>query len=169
MSEAAVVELNRSQAEGPVVAVHPGKPLSLPRDAIRAEALSWLRTPYHPGAAVKGAGVDCARLLVSVFEACGIMENPELPEVPADWFLHTGEEVFLQTLPRYAEPVEPPYQEGDILTYQFGRCVSHSALYIGRGELIHVIKGAGVMVERENAPILASRFAGAWRLRCLTS
>jgi hypothetical protein len=39
------------------------------RAAVVKEALTWLGTPYHHHARVKGVGVDCARLLCAVYEA----------------------------------------------------------------------------------------------------
>jgi cell wall-associated NlpC family hydrolase len=43
------------------------------RATVVAEARSWIRTPYHNCADVKGAGVDCGMLLVRVFVDTGLM------------------------------------------------------------------------------------------------
>ncbi|MDO6044547.1 hypothetical protein Q4P48_08410 [Neisseria gonorrhoeae] len=43
------------------------------RARIVEEARSWLGTPYHHHAMVKGAGVDCAMLLVAVYGAVGLL------------------------------------------------------------------------------------------------
>jgi len=41
------------------------------RSAIVAEARSWVDTPVHPQARLKGIGVDCAGLILGVAKACG--------------------------------------------------------------------------------------------------
>ena len=43
------------------------------RQRIVEEARSWLGTPYHHQAMVKGAGVDCAMILVAVYRAVGLI------------------------------------------------------------------------------------------------
>ena len=40
------------------------------RAAVVAEARSWIGTPYHHAADVKGHGVDCAMLLIRVYCDC---------------------------------------------------------------------------------------------------
>ena len=41
------------------------------REKIVAEARSWIGTPYHNCADIKGVGVDCGMLLVRVFVDLG--------------------------------------------------------------------------------------------------
>ena len=41
------------------------------------EAMTWIKTPFHFGARVKGNGVDCAQLIAAVFETCGIFKADE--------------------------------------------------------------------------------------------
>jgi len=44
------------------------------REKIVAEARSWIGTPYHNCADIKGVGVDCGMLLVRVFVDLGLVE-----------------------------------------------------------------------------------------------
>lgn len=37
------------------------------------EARSWINTPFHHNAKIKGVGVDCVNHVVAVFEALGMM------------------------------------------------------------------------------------------------
>jgi NlpC/P60 family putative phage cell wall peptidase len=46
---------------------------------IVAEALSWCGTPFHAGAAVKGAGCDCYGLVVGVWAALTGRQPQPLP------------------------------------------------------------------------------------------
>src|SRR5437660_5143962 len=47
------------------------------RGLVVAEAETWLRTPYHHMARVKGAGADCLTLLAEVYEKAGVI--PQYP------------------------------------------------------------------------------------------
>lgn len=60
------------------------------RAAVVAEARTWLGTPYHHEACVKGAGVDCGMLLRAVYIATGVMPKFEVESYPRDWHLAPG-------------------------------------------------------------------------------
>ena len=63
------------------------------RARIVREARSWLGTPYVLGARVKGAGADCATLIMGIFQAVGIIPPDEQAHLlSADWWQHTTEE-----------------------------------------------------------------------------
>ena len=62
-------------------------------ERVVAEAKTWLRTPYHHAADIKGVGVDCAMILLRVYQAVGAVPPEVDPRpYPADWFLHRDEE-----------------------------------------------------------------------------
>lgn len=65
------------------------------------EARSWVDTPYVKGAMVKGAGVDCAKLLVAVFAAAGIVPMQEIEHFAADWWMHTDTEEYMLRVLRH--------------------------------------------------------------------
>jgi cell wall-associated NlpC family hydrolase len=69
------------------------------------EAMSWLGTPYHLGAMVKGAGCDCGTLLLGVAQACGFAKEQELEQFKQDWFCHTKDERYFLRLLRNAKKV----------------------------------------------------------------
>jgi cell wall-associated NlpC family hydrolase len=119
------------------------------RDKIVAEARLWLRTPYHHCADVRGAGVDCAMLLVRVYQAVGLTPpgfdpRPYSPQ----WHLHRGEELYQQWLDvAGAVPVDRP-KLGDIGLWKFGRAYSHAAILSASGGLvIHALKDSGCVIE----------------------
>ena len=68
---------------------------ALTRAAVVAEARSWIGTPYHHAADVKGHGVDCAMLLVRVYCDLGLIEPFDPRPYTRDWFLHRSEERYL--------------------------------------------------------------------------
>ena len=111
------------------------------RARVVQEALSWLRTPWHHAARVKGAGVDCALLLAEVFERAGVMPRIEPEAYPIDWHLHRDEERYLQTVLQHARPVVAP-GPGDIVLWRLGRCYSHGAIVIDWPQVVHAYRPA---------------------------
>ncbi len=107
------------------------------RAAVIAEAMSWVGTPYHHLAAVKGAGVDCAMLLVAVYKAVGVLD-PEFDPRPysPQWFLHRSEEKFIGHLLPLASRTQTPVP-GDVVLYRFGRTASHGAILVDPERIVH--------------------------------
>jgi cell wall-associated NlpC family hydrolase len=107
-------------------------------DAVEAEARTWLGTPFAPGAAVKGAGCDCAGLAGALATFCGIA-------VPARVGLTLGQALTLSLAPRVGAP-----QPGDIvlLAREPGGTGEHAALLTGSGTLIHAHWSQGVVENR---------------------
>ncbi len=116
------------------------------REAVLAEAKSWLGTPYHPNAAVKGAGVDCAMMPLAVYGAV----LPDLPKLPTpryvqQWHLHRGEELYLNHVRELGcMEVEHP-QPGDFALFRQGRLFSHGAIVLRWPQIIHAVVLSGVI------------------------
>jgi NlpC/P60 family putative phage cell wall peptidase len=119
------------------------------RGAVVAEAESWLRTPYHHMARVKGAGADCLTLLAEVYEKAGVIPHVEVPFYPPDWNLHRDAERYLEGITRYAREV--PFctgigpAPGDAAVFKFGRSFAHGAIVVDWPRLIHAWHKAGVV------------------------
>lgn len=128
------------------------------RDLVITEARTWLRTPYHHQARIKGAGVDCATLLCEVYEAAGVIPHVDPTPYPADWHQHVkdGSERYLGWLSRYGREVDDA-APGDVIVWKFGRCFSHAAIYIGDGLIIHSYIGQGVRLERRDSSVFDGR------------
>jgi cell wall-associated NlpC family hydrolase len=127
------------------------------REAVVAEAATWLRTPYHHMGDVKGVGVDCAMILVRVYGAAGIIPADLDPRpYPFDWHLHRSDERYLGWLGQYGALVDEP-QIGDVVVWKFGRCYSHAGIYIGDRRVIHSYLGIGVYESGMDDDPLASR------------
>ena len=116
------------------------------RELVIAEALSWQRTPYHPNAAVKGAGADCAMMPLAVYAAV----LPNLPKLPVpryvnQWHLNRGEEVYLDHV-RALGCVEIEHPEpGDFVLFRQGRLFSHGAIVIAWPVIVHAVVISGVV------------------------
>lgn len=132
------------------------------RVAVVGEALTWLKTPYHHHARIKGVGVDCAQLLCGVFEAVGLVDPIDTGTYPVDWHMHRNEELFSAWLERYAMPGVGPLRLGDVLLWRFGRTFSHGSIYVGDGLLIHSYIGRGVILSRADEEPLDGRDMQHW-------
>lgn len=126
------------------------------RQAIVDEAMTWLRTPWRHNSAVKGAGVDCGRLLIEVYSAVGLIEHYVPEPYAQDFALHSKEGRFLANIERYATQVLTP-QAGDIAIWMFGRCFSHAAIVLDYPHIIHAKIDSGVLLDLGDQGDLAGR------------
>lgn len=100
------------------------------RAQIVQEAYSWLRTPYHHHAHIKGAGVDCVWLLIETYRPVGVVAADYDPgHYEPDWFLHRSEELYLGGVLKHAKQVEKP-EVGDVALFTVGRCVAHGVIIV---------------------------------------
>ena len=132
-----------------------------------AQLPRWLNTPYHHGAAVCGAGVDCLMLLCCVYAAANIVPWVDPRPYPRDWMLHRSDEVYLAGLQRHATrlPEGATPQPGDIATFRFGRTYSHAAIVTDWPNIVHAYLPAGrVLPDRADSPALAHRLGPVWRV-----
>ena len=114
-------------------------------------ALTWLGTPHVNGARVKGKGVDCGMLLMGSLEDAGLLERNSMEIAPYsnEWHLHHSEEWFLSYVKSKCRKVRKP-RPGDFLLYQYGRCISHGAVYVGDGRVVHAVVRQGVIMSDTN-------------------
>lgn len=105
------------------------------RAAIVAAARTWLGTPYHHAADVRGGGVDCGMIFVRCFVDSGLLPSFDPRPYPADWMMHRDDERYLDLVRRFAAreldlALETP-QPGDVVVFQHGRTFSHGGLVTG--------------------------------------
>lgn len=125
------------------------------RDRICAEALTWLGTPYHNHARLRGVGVDCINLLAGVFEAVGVASVGQLPHYAQQWHLHQGDEVFAQGLDLHARRVELP-EPGDVVLFRFGRTHSHAGIWLDGDRFVHAY------ARRSRACVIVTTMSEEW-------
>lgn len=132
------------------------------RLAVVQEALTWLGTPYHHAARVRGAGVDCGMFLAEVYEGAGVMPHVEPDAYPHDWHMHQDAERYLGLVQQHARQVETPLP-GDIVLYRFGKCISHGAIVTAWPQIVHSYIRQGVVLdEGERNTVLREAQAGFW-------
>jgi cell wall-associated NlpC family hydrolase len=134
------------------------------RTQVVTEARSWLKTPYHHAADVKGHGVDCAMLLVRVFCGVGLVEKFDPRPYTRDWFLHRNEERYLGFLLARSKEVREQGL-GDIILFRVGRCFAHAGIVsrVAPLTIIHAFSSTGCVVEDivESHPDLSTRIKNA--------
>jgi cell wall-associated NlpC family hydrolase len=110
-------------------------------------ARSYLGTPYHAEARIKGVGVDCATLLAGVYEEAGAISRMSIEHYPMDWHLHRGGERYVNTLLKHATETAGPPLPGDIAIWKFGRAFSHGAIVTQWPMVIHACMNSCVREE----------------------
>jgi cell wall-associated NlpC family hydrolase len=137
----------------------------LQREDVVKEAKTWIGTPHHHHARIKGAGIDCGLILAEVYRAAGVVsEDIDPGEYVHDWHLHKDEPIYLRTLEKYAAKIDGPPQPGDIALYRYGRQAAHGAIVIEWPVILHAYIPAGEVVldDAEANAELKERFVGLW-------
>lgn len=101
------------------------------RKLVVDEALSWIGTPFHERAAVKGekGGVDCARFIAAVFKGALSLEMP-VPDVSLQYNLHHSDELYLREVEKYFHEIGPTPLPGDLVIPKLGRIHWHGSIVI---------------------------------------
>jgi len=122
------------------------------REAVVAEARTWIRTKWVHAADIKGAGVDCAMLLVRVYIDVGLVAKFDPRPYPPDWYLHRSGERFLGFLLDRSHQVEKP-EVGDVAMLRVGRAFAHGGIVsrVAPLTIIHSFRPLGSVVEEEAA------------------
>jgi cell wall-associated NlpC family hydrolase len=133
--------------------------------AVIDEAMSWLNTPYHHSARLKGAGADCGQFPAAVFKACGLIPELDIGYYPHDWHMHRDDERYLEIVERHFEKTDVP-NPGCLALFKYGRAISHGSIIIEWPLIIHAYIAAGAVVldDAEANQELASRLMGFWQL-----
>jgi cell wall-associated NlpC family hydrolase len=131
------------------------------RNEVVKAARSWLGTPYHHMAKVKGIGVDCGQLVIAAFEEAGAIEAFDPGFYTSDWHLHRDEDRYVEALEchlvrrdtseasireRVAQNYATP-DLGDVLAFRVGRTYSHGGIVTGWPYFIHSSLPAGIVEE----------------------
>ncbi|RTL71906.1 MAG: peptidase P60 [Hyphomicrobiales bacterium] len=118
---------------------------------IRARAVAlartWIGTPYHHQASLKGVGCDCVGLIRGIYRELFGAE-PELPSAyTRDWAEATGEETLLAAARRHLVEIAPlSARPGDVLVFRYRTqaVAKHAGIVTADGLMIHAIEGAPV-------------------------
>lgn len=110
------------------------------RDAIIAEARSWIGTPYRHQACTKGAGADCLGLVRGIWRAL-YGEEPEKPVAYSpNWAEESGEEMLRDAARRHLIEIDiAMILAGDVILIRMKQRgpAKHAAVISGPDTIIH--------------------------------
>lgn len=136
------------------------------RTSVITEARSWVGTPYHHAANVKGHGVDCGMLLLEVYSKAGCFPWFDPRPYSNTFFLHGDEEIYLKQCQRFGKEVADP-EPGDAALWRIGRLFAHGAVVVKWPIVIHAVAAEQICLEDDisrtqwaHRPV---RFFSPWR------
>lgn len=114
---------------------------------IAEQAITWINTPHRNGQISKGkqGGIDCALLPFACVRDIGLINGePEDfgidRQYSPDWYLFRRGNDMIKSIEIFCTRVtNGKYQNGDLITYQYGRAISHTAIIvdIDKGLAVH--------------------------------
>jgi cell wall-associated NlpC family hydrolase len=109
------------------------------RLALIDEAITWIGTPYHTNADIKGVGVDCGMILIRIFSAVGAIEFFDPRPYPEQWAFTQKMELYLQTIQRFAAQEVTVPLPGDVVVFKISDTGlhGHGALVTSWPDIIH--------------------------------
>jgi cell wall-associated NlpC family hydrolase len=139
------------------------------------EAERWIGTRYRDGQGVLGAGVDCAYLLVRVFERAGLLrETIHIPPYKGALARQlAGEKLYLSLVSRFARRVDREPKTADIVIFDIpisfrGRGTTratHGAIVASWPQVIHAHLGRGVVRDKVGEPpLIGGNVNSVWTL-----
>ena len=121
--------------------------MSIKRSKIVALARTWIGTPYHHQASVKGVGADCLGLVRGIYRELYGHEAETPPHYAPDWAEASGLETMLKAASRHLDKQkQTQMQPGDVLIFRLrsGYVAKHAAILSAPQKMIHAIEGAPV-------------------------
>lgn len=103
--------------------------------AVVAAARTWIGTPYHHQASLKGVGADCLGLIRGVWRDLYGTEAERPPGYSRDWGEASGEETLIAAATRHLLPKSiAAAQPGDVIIFRMreGAVAKHAAVLATR-------------------------------------
>lgn len=119
------------------------KPESVLRQAIVDEALTWVKTPWRHQGEIKGAGVDCGKLIYKVYKHLERVPEFDVPCYSRQWMLHRDYDEMLSWSGRLGFVATDTPLPGDVAIWKIGRTYSHAAIIIDWPRFVHADATAG--------------------------
>jgi len=120
------------------------------REAVVAQALLLVNTPYRYGGNTPEGGFDCSGFVCYVFAQAMPEAARRLPRTTAQWAAVTT-------------PVETP-QRGDLVFFKIGAPFAHMGIYVGNAQFVHAPSTGGeVRKDDLQSSYFAAHYQGARR------
>lgn len=111
-------------------------------------ARSWLGTPYHDQASVKGVGCDCAGLARGIWREVVGEEPASLPPYSRDWGEVGARETFASFVRPFMIEIDPATASPGalvLLRMKRGGPAKHCGVLVDHGLVVHAIERRGVI------------------------
>jgi hypothetical protein len=120
-------------------------------DQVIAEARSWIGTPYHHMAYVKGlkGGVDCGMILIGVYSTVGFFPFFDPRPYPRQFHLHQRQEWYKNIVEDFCTEESSPVP-GGIALWKVGRIFSHGSIVTEWPRVVHAVAGEELVHEVNN-------------------
>jgi len=130
------------------------------RNAVVAEAKTWVGTPFLHQGRIKGRGVDCVGLVIGVAHELKLAEYVEVAygRMPDPVRMGSLLNQYLDKIPRSKA------QPGDILWMRFSRSPTHVAILSHSG-IIHSYSEIGKCIEHRLDSVWESRIVGCYKYK----
>jgi NlpC/P60 family putative phage cell wall peptidase len=119
----------------------------LTRAGIVVTARSWIGTPYHHQASIRGVGTDCLGLVRGVWKDLYGAQSEAPPPYSHDWAEASGREAMLEAAAKHLVRVPITLAEaGDVIVFRLraGAVAKHAAIVTGASTMLHAMEGAPV-------------------------
>lgn len=137
-----------------------------------AAARTWVGTPFHWEASLKGVGADCRGLLTGAARECGFPEAVELEANLVGYSRRINEGALMAGLDRLFDRQPSDIglaRPGDVLAFRIKRKVQHLGIYGGGNpghSMVHAYIGEpNHVLEMPLGKFWLGRLAGVWRWR----
>ncbi|WP_428525997.1 NlpC/P60 family protein [Roseibium sp.] len=110
-------------------------------------ARSWIGTPYHHQASLKGIGCDCLGLVRGVWRELYGQEPETPPAYFPDWGQVSEDETLLAAAKRHFAPVSiDALEPGHVVIFRMRpkAIAKHCGIVSDEGRMIHALEGTGV-------------------------
>ena len=139
-------------------------------DDIVTAARSWLGTPYHHQAAVKGVGCDCLGLVRGVYEELLGTPAEAPPPYSRDWAEASATETMLEAARRHFIEIDPTEaRAGDVVIFRLrtGAMAKHAAILSNEALLPGnaSVSGCRMIHAVEGTPVCEVHLNSWWRRR----
>ncbi len=112
------------------------------RQQIIEEARSWVGTPFHHQASVKGRGCDCGGMIKGV----GAVFGCNFKRVPVDYARIPSNGMLEALLEDVLVPTPVPHP-GDVLLFKYLREPQHLGIFTEKDSVIHSYQPSGRVIE----------------------
>ena len=120
-----------------------------PRKVVAA-ARSWIGTPYHDQASLRGVGCDCLGLARGIWREVVGEETLPVPPYSRDWGEVGRREVLAENAARVMIRIDPTEAgAGAVVLFRMraGAIVKHVGILTGAGSFVHSYERLGVIEE----------------------